>query len=41
VLFQVTEQKEVAGCEVGGIRRLRHQDEAQRFNLFNGHFGDV
>jgi hypothetical protein len=33
VLFQVTEQKEVAWCEVGGLRWLRYQDEAQLFNL--------
>jgi hypothetical protein len=39
VLFQVTEQKEVARCEVWGIRWLRHWDEVQLFNLFNGHFG--
>jgi hypothetical protein len=24
-----------------GIRSLRHQDDAQLFNLFNGHFGSV
>jgi hypothetical protein len=41
VLFQVTKQKEVARCEVGEMRWLRHQDEAQFFNLFNGHFGGV
>jgi hypothetical protein len=41
VLFQVTEQKEVARCEVREIRWLKHQDEAQLFNLFNGHFGGV
>jgi hypothetical protein len=41
VLFQVTEQKEVSRCEVAGIWWLRHQDEAQLFDLFNGHFGDM
>jgi hypothetical protein len=41
VLFQVTEQKAVARCDVAGIRWLRYQDEAQLFNLFNGYFGCV
>jgi hypothetical protein len=41
VPFQATEQKEVARCEVGRIRWLMHQDEAQPFNLPDGHFGDV
>jgi hypothetical protein len=41
VLFQVTEQKEVAWCEVWEIRWLRRQDEAQLFNLFNGYFGSM
>jgi hypothetical protein len=41
VLFQVNEQKEVARCDVRGVRWLRHQDEAQLFDLFNGHFGGV
>jgi hypothetical protein len=33
VLFQGTEQKEVVRCEIGGIKWLRHQDEAQLFNF--------
>jgi hypothetical protein len=41
VLFHVTEQKEVAWCGVGGMRCLKHQNEAQLFNLSNGYFGDV
>jgi hypothetical protein len=41
VLFQVTEQKEVARCQIVGLRWLRHQDEAQLFDLFNGHLGGV
>jgi hypothetical protein len=41
VLFHVTEQKEVTQCETGGIGWLRHQDEAQLFNLSNGYFGGV
>jgi hypothetical protein len=28
VLFQAAEQKEVARCEFGGIRWLRHEDES-------------
>jgi hypothetical protein len=41
VLFRVTEQEEVTRCEVGGTRWLTHQDEAQFFNRFKGHFGGV
>jgi hypothetical protein len=41
VLFQVAKQKEVPWCEVWGIRWLRHQDEAQLLNPFNGHFGGM
>jgi hypothetical protein len=33
-LFQVTEQKEVAQCEVWGMGWLKHQDEVQLASLF-------